>query len=342
MTNKKLLSNLFPKAIVVLSILLFTIAFIRGNILVKRQEKELNPKKQIDEAQATEYSLKEIDGKTGLIRWQLKAKEGMTENNLEGAFIKDINAEVYKNNDVVFELTAPFGKGNTATKEIYLFGEVTAMDKNGNFLLKSRQLALGMGTSIEAQKGFNIILKNSGTIEGDDALVNDDQTKIKAIGLKEAHFKDIILSGNEVNIERDKNGSLIQANISNGGKVILKNNDTLSADTIIWDKSGEVKAISNVILISGDKTFKAGYLLLKDNNKVYAKNNVAIIHGETRCFGNSLSFENNSIVTLSNKPRAFQEGKEIIADKIVYDVNTHKVEAIGNVKTILIAKAEKL
>lgn len=335
--------KLIPLIVLVLITTFFTISFIRGNILVKSSEKELNPKKQIDEVQTKKYLLKEIDAKTGLIRWELTAKEGTTENNLQSAIIKDIKAEVYKDNEVVFELSAPFAKANSSTKEIYLFGDVIAKDKNSKFLLHSNQLALGMGTSIEAQKGFNLHFNGSGTVIGDNAIINDDQTKIIVRGLKEASFKDIILSGNKVNIEKDKNGDLSKATILNQGKVVLKNqkNDTLSANIIKWQKSGEVEASSNVIYISEGKTFKAGYLLLKPDKKVYAKDGVQIQHGNTKCFGKSLSFENNSQIILNGKPKAIQGDTQIIADKIIYDINTGKVEALGNVNTIVINKDPK-
>lgn len=326
--------------------IIFIVSFIRGSSIVKKSEKELNPGKQISEAQAAKYSLKEVDTKTGQLRWQLTAKEGSTEENLQAALIKDITAEVYKNNEVVFELSAPFARANASTKEIYLFGEVTATDKSGNFLLNSTQIALGMGTSIEAQKGFNLLLKGSGTVSGESALINDDQTKIIVKELKEATFKDIILSGEKVLIEKDQKGNLTSAIISEGGKIIFKDkkdpknqaNNTLSGNTIKWQKQGEggeVEASDNVVYTSEDKIFKAGYLLLKPDKKIYAKNNVTILHGQTQCYGNDLKFENNSFIVLSGNPKAIQGNKQITADKIVYDINTEKVEATGNVKTIV-------
>lgn len=334
---KKNISKLIPLVVISLTIIFFVSSIIKGNVLVHNSEKELNPKKQIDEAQAEKYSLKEIDAKTGQVRWQLTAKEGKTEHNLEAAIIKDIKAEVFKNNSIVFELEAPYAKANNATKEIYLFDQVTAKDKTRNFLLTSNQLALGMGTSIEAQKGFNLILKNIGTVEGDNAIINDDQTKIIVRDLKEAIFKDIVLSGKNVSIEKGKNGDLIQATISSGGKIILKNknNENLAADTIKWNKSGEVEATNNVIYYSKDKTFKAGYLRLTNSGKVYAKNNVLIIHGSTQCYGNSLKYENNSTIVISGNSTANQGNKQIKADKITYNLDTDNVEAQGNVKTIV-------
>lgn len=343
MPKKPLLSRLAPILSLTIVIIFFIGAFIRGNFLVQKSEKELNPRKQIEEAQAKEYSLKEIDAKTGQIRWQLTAKEGRTEENLQAALINDVRAEVYKDNEIIFELIAPHAKANASTKEIYLFGEVIAKDKKGNFLLTSNQLALGMGTSIEAQKGFNIALKNCGTVIGEDALINDDQTKITVKNLKEAKFKDLILSGGNVDIERDNNGDLLKATISEGGKITLKNlnNDTLYANTIIWTKDGKAEATSNVIYTSEDKVFKAEYLLLQPNKNIYAKTNVSIIHGETKCFGDSLTYENNSIVVISGNPRAFQGDKQIAADKIIYNLNTNTVEAAGNVKTKVAYKTEK-
>lgn len=341
--TKKNASNLIPFIVLISMGLFFIGTFVRGNFLVKKSEKELNSTKQIEEAQAKKYSLKEIDAKTGQIRWELTAKEGETENNLQGAVIKDIKAEVYKNNQVVFELDAPYAKANASDKKIYLYGDVTAMDKEGDFFLQGNQVLLGMGTSIEAQKGFKVIFKKGGggKISGDSAIINDDQTRITVKNLKEATFKDLSLTGNEVYLEKEKNSDLTNVIISNGGKVILRNqkNDTLSANIIKWDKTGQVEAIDNVIYNSENKIFKAGYLLLKPDKKLYAKNDVLIIHGDTTCYGNSLSFENNSTIVLNGRPKAIQGKKQILADKIVYDINTRKVEAIGNVRTIV--KAEK-
>lgn len=327
-----------PLLILFGSTVIFILSLLNARTLVKQSEKELNPKQQLDEVQATKYSLKEIDTKTGQLRWQLIAKEGKTEDNLQSATIKDITAEVYKNNDVIFKLTAPYAKANAATKEIYLLGNVIAKDKSGDFLLKSNQLAIGMSTSLEAQNGFNLTLKNSGTISGENALINDDQTIITVKKLEEASFKDIILFGKKVVILREKSGDIKKAVISQGGKVILKNqgNSTLCADSIEWVDSGDVQATKNVVYTSEDKIFKAGYLLLKADKSIYAKDNVLILHGDTQCSGNSLNFENNSKITLSGKPKAIQGEKQITADKIVYDINTGKVEAIGNVKTVII------
>ncbi len=328
-------SKHLPKLILISTVILFLFSLVRGNYLVRKSENELSPTKQLDEAQATSYSLREIDAKTGQLRWKLTAKEGKTEDNLQAALIKDITAEVYKNEIPVFNLSAPYGKANAQTKGIYLFGNVIAKDNDGNFLLMSNQIALGMGTSIEAQKGFNLVLKNSGTIVGESALINDEQTKLTISKLKEASFKNILLSGEKVYLEKDKNGDLTRAVISEGGKVILKKdgNDSLSANEIIWKKDGEIEAKDNVTYISKDKTFKAGYILLKPDKRFYAKQNVLITHGETKCYGNALSYENDSLIILTGRPKAIQNGKQIIADKIVYDLNTEKVEATGNVKT---------
>lgn len=335
------LSKLIPVIVLLAMTLFFIGSFLRGSLLVQKSEKEMNPKKQIEEAQAKSYSLKEIDAKTGQVRWQLTAKEGMTENNLQAALIKDIKAEVYKDSEVVFELEAPQAIANASTKEIYLAGDVTCKDKSGNFLLESNQLALGMGTSIEAQKGFRLTLKNSGYITGDNALINDSQTKITVKKLKEASFKDVLITGELVDIDRDIKGDLTKVVISDSGKIVLKklNNNTLAANIIKWDKTGEIEAISEVVYIQEDKTFKANYLLLKPSGKVYAKNNVLITHGATQCYGNSLTYENNSLTLTGGHPRAIQSGKEITADKISYDLKTGKVEAVGNVKITVINKA---
>lgn len=335
MANNSFLKK-YSKAIVIAGfIVFFTFSFVRGSILVKRSEKELNTKKISSEAHADAYSLKEIDAKTGELRWKLDAKEGYTENDLQGAAIKGIMAEVYKNNEVVFKLTAPLAKGDSSKKEIFLLGDVIAENNAGDFHLKTNQLALGMGTSIEAQKGFTVELKNSGTIRGEEAIVNDDQTEIIVKDLKEASFKNISLSGSEVHIEKDKGGDLKTAKITNGGKVLLKNEkkETLTAGTINWKKDGEVEAIGNVVYTSTDKVFKAGYLILKSDGKVYAKNGVQITHGEVKCSGSSLSFEDDSFIVISGRPKAIQGTNQIIADKIVYNLHTGKVEASGNVKT---------
>ena len=267
----------------------FTFSFVKGRILVKSSEKELNTEEQRNEARAEGYSLKEIDAKTGEIRWQLTAKEGSTENNLQGAVIRGINAEVYKDNKVVFELSAPSAKGSYGSKEVYLLGNVIAKNPTGDFLLTTNQLSLGMGTSIEAQKGFNLILKNSGSVIGENVIINDNQTKIIVKNLKEAIFKNITLSGAKVTIEKDSGSEdLKNAIISNGGKIVIKDelrNDILSANEIRWKKDGEIEARSNVVFTSKDKTFKAGYLLLKPDGKVIARNNVFIMHGNTKCSG---------------------------------------------------------
>lgn len=337
------ITKLIPIIILVVIVVFISASYLRGILLVKRSEIELNPKKQLVEAQAQKYSLKEIDAITGDIRWRLTAKEGKTEENLQAALIKDIQAEVYKNKQIIFELNAPFAKGNSNTKELYLFGGVTAKNKSSTFLLTSNQIALGMNTSIEAQKGFNLILKDSGTVQGENALINDDQTKINVTNLKEAIFKDISLSGNEVFIEKDPKGDITKAKISNGGTIILKKpkNSTLSASSIEWLQNGVIKATTNVTYFSEDKTFKANYLLIEPNGKIYAKDKVFISYDKTKCYGNSLVFDNNSLITLDGKPYAIQNNTRISADKILFNLNTNKVEAIGNVKTIVTHNTEK-
>jgi len=216
-------TKLIPLLILTGMVVFFLVSITKGLQLVSKSEKELNLKKHITEAKALEYSLEEVDALTGELRWKLKAKEGSTENNLQAAIIKDINAEIYKDNMVVFKLTAPYAKANVEKKEIYLYGGVTAKDEKGDFVLNSNQLALGMGTSIEAEEGFTLNLKNENTIKGEKAFINDEQTKFIITKLTEGVFKEIILSGEEVVIEKEKNGELIQAKITSGGKVIIKN-----------------------------------------------------------------------------------------------------------------------
>ena len=336
----KQISKFIPLILVISIVTFFTFSFFRGKSIVQKSEKEVNLTQQLVESEAKKYILKEIDPKTGLTRWDLSAKDGNTENNLQSAVINDIKAHVYKDKVVVFELSAPHAKANSLTKGIYLFGNVITKDKNGDFLLKSKQISLGMGTSIEAQKGFDLYLKNNGTVKGESALVNEDQSKITVTKLEEALFKDIRLSGENVYIEKNKEGEVASTLIKGGGKIILvKNNDTLSADTIKWDISGNIEASNNVVYNSGDKVFKADHLTISPDKKVFAKNNVSIIHADTECTGSSLSFTNNSFIIITGNPTAIQGNKKILADKIVYDVNSKKVQAIGNVRTITNRKA---
>ena len=178
MLKQKNISKFIPLILTISIIVFFTVSFFRGKSIVQKSEKEINPNQQLAESEAKKYVLKEIDPKTGQIRWDLSAKEGNTENNLQSAVINDIKAHVYKNKEIVFELSAPHAKANSLTRGIYLFGEVVTKDRDGNFLLKSKQISLGMGTSIEAQKGFNLSLKNNGTVKGESALINDDQSKL--------------------------------------------------------------------------------------------------------------------------------------------------------------------
>src|SRR3989338_6847801 len=329
----KYISKSIPLLLTLSVIIFFTISFFRGKSIVQKSEKEINPKLQIAESEAKKYILKEIDPKTGQIRWDLSAKEGNTEKDLQSAVINDIKAHVYKNKEIIFELSAPHAKANSLTKGIYLFGEVITKDRDGNFLLKSKQISLGMGTSIEAQKGFDLYLKTNGTVKGESALINDDQSKITVTKLEEALFKDIKLSGENVYIEKNSKGEIVSAIVENGGKIILKNNDTLTADTIKWDISENIEAAANVIYISGDKVFKAGTLTISPDKKVFAKSSVSIVHGKTECYGNSLNYENNFII-ITGSPGAVQGNKKILADKIIYDVNSRKVQAVGNVRTL--------
>ena len=329
---------------IILVLLLFVISFVRGNFIVKRSEKEFNSTLQKGEAQTKGYSLQEIDAKTGLLRWELTAKEGETKEKSNVAVITDIQAKVYKDKEVIFELNAPYGKANAHKNEVYLSGGVTTKNKTGDFTLKSNQLGLGIGngTSIEAKKGFDLTLKDKGDLSGESALINEDQSKISVSNLKNASFKDLLFSGKKVSIQRDKNGDIENAMITKGGEIVIKNkdsNDTLTASIINWIKNGTVEAIKNVVYISKDITFKASYLALNPEGKITANGHVQIKHGETNCSGNSLTYDNNSTVVIKGNSKAIQEGKEINADKIQYDVNTGKVEATGNVRTIINGKA---
>ncbi len=339
MSKKSNIPKFIPLILTVSTIVFFTIAFIRGRAMVEKSEKEINPKLQLVESEAKKYILKEIDPQSGQIRWDLSAEEGSTENDLQSAVINNVKAHVYKNKEIVFELSAPHARANSLTKEISLFDKVITKDKEGNFLLKSKEVSLGMGTSIEAQKGFDLSLKNNGTVKGERVLVNDDQSKITVTKLKEAIFKDIKLSGENVYLEKNNKGEIAIAIIKNGGRIILKDNDTLSAGTIKWDNLGNIEATTNVIYNSGDKIFKAGYLTITPDKKVFAKDNVDIIHGDTECYGNSLTYGNNSLIVITGNPTAIQGDKKILADKIVYDVNSKKVQAVGNVRTIVNQKA---
>lgn len=343
MPNNLKLTNYAPFLIVVSVILLFVTSYTIGSRIVLKSEKELNTKKQKQEAKAGEYTLEEIDTKSGELRWRLTAKEGLTKDNLQNAQVKGISAKIYKNNQVIFELEAPYAKTSYQTNEIYLYGNVTVKDQNNDFLLTSNRISLGMDTSIEAQEGFSLILQNTGTIKGERALINGDKTNIIVKNLYEANLKEIKLSGIDVTIEKDKDSTLKKALITSGGEIILtnKNNSSLSADNILWEKDGDVKANGNVIFKTEDKILKAKYLTLKSNNKFYAKNNVHITHGNTSCSGNYLSYEDNNLIVISGSPKAVQENKQITADKIVYDTKSGKVEAIGNVKTLVTTQTGK-
>lgn len=334
------IKKLSPFIVIISMVIFFIGSFIFGTFLVNKSEKEINPKKQTEEAEAKTYTLREIDSKSGALRWELTAKEGKTENNLQATFIKDIKAEIYKNNEVVFELKSPQAKANATTKEIYLFDNVIVKDKKGKFMLECKQLSLGMGASIEAQNGFKLVLIMNGIINGEHALINDDQTKITVRDLKEAEFNDIKVSGGKVQIERNHSGDLLSVNISDHGNVTLRKlqNDTLEANSISWNNNGEVTATHNVTYKSKDKTFSAEHLHIESSGNLTAKNNVQISHGKTKCFGNLLTYNNNNLITITGDTKAVQENKEIKANKILYNINTGKVEASGNVKSTVLNK----
>lgn len=319
---------------ITIALLFFVSSFIRGKFLLKKSELEFNYTLQKGEAEAKEYSLKEIDAKTGLVRWELTATEGATKEKLNSALIKDIKAKVYKKNTVIFELYAPFGKANAAKKEVYLFGGVTTKNKDKNFILKSNELGLGKGTSIEASKGFTLTLKDHGTLEGEAALINDDQTKISVTNLQEANLKDIVISGNKVLIERDEAGNITQASISNGGKIIFKEKEksSLIAKNIKLLQDKTIEASENIIYTSKDVTFKANLLKIQPEGYIIARKNVQIEHKDTKCFGESLEYDRSSLIIIEGSPKVVQNGQQISADKIEYDLNTGKVRAFGNVK----------
>lgn len=323
-----------PTIGIVILILLFINSLLNGKNLVKLSEIEFSKSVQSEEAKASKYTLKEIDANTGLTKWKLTAKEGRTQNNLKSAIIKDINAEIYKGKKVAFNLHAPFGKANTVKHEISLLGNVKARNKNGSFLLDSNRLEIEENASLKAKKGFNLVLKGKGEIRGKSALINHDQSEIKVVDLKEADLEKILLSGKDVLIERDKKGVVTAATISNGGKVLLKelNNDYLTAGQIKWTKEGNITAKSNVTYTSSDRKLIADELIVDSKGKITANNNVRIIHGETTCSGNKLTYENKNQIVISGSPKAYQDGKQITAEKILYNTTSGKVEAVGNVQ----------
>lgn len=339
MNLKENINKLFPALITVSIVTFLLISFYRGKELLKKSEKEITPQFHQNESNATQYELKEIDPITGLLRWQLVAKEGNTQNNLQNALIKDIEVTVFKGKEVIFNLKAPLAKANSTTKEIILEGGVITKNKDESLILTSNRLSLSMGTSLEAIDGFSLLLKESGTLTGQSVVINEEQTKVKIKDLKNAVLKDISISGNNVYLEKDNKNEIQKAIITNGGKITLKNNDTLSANIIEWNHNGKIKAEKNIIFSSNSKLIRAGSLIINSDNSLYADNNVVILDGDTKCSGKKLSYKNNSIIEITGNPKATQGNKVISANKILYDSNLKKLQALGNVKTMVIPKA---
>lgn len=313
---------------------LFLIAFYRGNSIVLKSEKEFKTSKSSSEAIATSYSLKEIDAKTGLLRWVLTAKDGVTGANLKSVIINNITAKVYNGRKIAYKLFAPKGRADSKTKEIFLFGGVVTESANGDFKLLSSTVNIDGNASINTPESFHLILMGKGDIYGTEAKVNDDQTEIAIKSLDKADMENILLSGSNVKINRDDKGDLLSANILNGGKIILKkvDNNSLTANTIKWLKDGSVEALSKVVYTSKDSTLTANKLTMKGDGKIYASNHVKIIYGDTICTGDKLTFEDKSNIIISGSPEAIQNGKVINADKILYNTKSGKVEALGNVR----------
>ena len=320
-------------AIIIFSIFGFLMfSLYKGNQLVNKTEKEVSPELHSGESNAMSYELKEIDSKTGDIRWKRTAKEGTTQNELQGASIKDIELTVFKNKEIVFNLKAPEAKANSNTKEILLLGGVITKSKDENFILNSNKLSITKGTELEALGGFNLILKENGTLEGERAKINEEQTKVKIENLKRATLKDIEITGKSVEIERDSK-TIKKATISNYGQIILMNMDSLSAKQIEWINGETIKAKSNIIFTSGERQIKAGNLLINSDNTFTAENNVVILDKDIECSGERLNYNNTQLIEITGKPRAIQGNKIISADKILYDTKLKKLEAVGNVKT---------
>ena len=319
--------------IMILSLLIFLVfSLYKGNQLVKKTEKEVSPELHKNESNAKSYELKEIDSKTGDIRWKLTAKEGSTQNELQGATIRDIEVTIFKNKEAIFNLKAPIATANSETKEILLLEGVTTKSKGENFILQSNKLSLAMGTELEAFDGFKLSLKNNGTLEGERAEINEEQTKIRIKGLKNAALKDIKISGKNVYLEKD-NDTIKKVVIKNGGQIVLMNNDVLSAEQIEWINGGTIKAKSNVIFTSTDKQIKAGKLLINTDNTLIAEDKVTILDKDTKCSGEKLIYHDNQLVEITGEPKALQGNKIISADKILYDTKLKKLQAIGSVKT---------
>ena len=333
MNHKFKAAKTIPIILVIVTSSFFIFSFFQGKFLIKKNEKEIKPKSHISESQAKIYELKEIDSKTGFIRWEITAKEGNTGDNLQSAYINDIKAKIYKDKKVVFEITAPRARANLETKEILLLDKVVTKDKNKSFVLKSKELSLGKGTSLEAHKGFILRLKDNGTIIGESVFLNDDQSKISITELKSAALKDITISGKTVNLEKDKKNQITQALVKDGGTITLKNNDVLSAQIIHWSKSGKIEAKNNVVFTSNNKIIHAEHVTITPEKEVTAKNKVQIVHKDTQCYGELLTYKDKSLITITGNPKAIQGNKTVTADKILYNVDSNELQAIGKVKT---------
>jgi LPS export ABC transporter protein LptC len=256
----------------------------------------------------TDYQIQQIDEKTNLVKWILKAKSAKASSDESQATVIKPQIKFYDKGIEKFTIEGESANLDKANQEIIL---------HKNVILKTSD------KSIEIISNKMFFSEENPFVEFSD-------------GWQVSNDKGYVIAGNKGKLSKAKD--LI---VSEGNASLKKLEDQLNlqADTITLELKSDtpVKARSNAVLNIGlDKKLFASSIDIKSNGALNATGAVKVVTPSIQCYSNNMVIipkpnKNPKTAIFTGNPFVIQDGSKLYADKIEYDFDTGEAHLIGSV-----------
>lgn len=125
--------------------------------------------------------------KDGIKYWEIYADSGSYDSTKNGALLKNVKGNFYKQNKVVLSFEAPIGVYCQKTKEVRLKNGAKAATNSDVLITANEMYWVGKKNQITCSRNTKIHKLHQFATKSDSAIFNTDFSKFKIIGKSETY-----------------------------------------------------------------------------------------------------------------------------------------------------------
>jgi lipopolysaccharide assembly outer membrane protein LptD (OstA) len=253
------------------------------------------------------YVIQEIDQATNKPKWILSSKHAEASSNETQAKILDPELK-YFGDDKGFVISSAYAILNKTNQAVELHENANLNTNNGKIKIQAGKILFSESSPVigfennwqlKTDSGYEI-LGNSGSVTKNfKTIISQQNSKLNQPA------ENLSISADRITVNSEGDLSVLA---EGSAKLLLKNNQQLSASRIEIYKNGKILAKNNVSVTSADLICRANQLDVIPHPNKKPKTGV-----------------------FTGNPSAIQKGNTIFADLIRYDFDTKLVSFEGNV-----------